>query len=40
MVGRRKTSWLSTDWLLEQFGTDPAWAVIEYERFVGSRLAA
>jgi REP-associated tyrosine transposase len=40
MVGRRKTSWLSTDWLLEQFGTDAAWAVIEYERFVGGRLAA
>lgn len=39
-VGRRKTSWLSTDWLLAQFGTDPACAVIEYERFVGSRLAA
>ncbi|HET6641944.1 MAG TPA: transposase [Gaiellaceae bacterium] len=39
-VGRRHVSWLSTDWLLEQFGNERALATIEYERFVGSRMAA
>ncbi len=40
MVGRRPNGWLNSAWLLEQFGRDPAWATVEYERFVGSRLAA
>jgi putative transposase len=39
-VGRRRVSWLSSDWLLAQFGKERTLAAIEYERFVGGRLAA
>lgn len=38
-IGRRKASWLAGDWLLEQFGRERATAALEYERFVGARLA-
>jgi REP element-mobilizing transposase RayT len=39
-VGRRHNSWLSSAWLLDQFGRERSWATIEYERFVGRQLAA
>jgi putative transposase len=39
-VGRRKISWLSTDWLLEQFGNESVSAAIEYQRYVSRQLAA
>jgi putative transposase len=39
-IGRRESNWLSGAWLLEQFGRETATAALEYERFVGTRLAA
>jgi putative transposase len=39
-VGREKKDWLNSGWLLEQFGRESAFAALEYERYVGSRLAA
>ena len=39
-IGRKDASWLNAAWLLEQFGRNRPTAAIEYERFVGTRMAA
>ena len=39
-IGRRRTKWLESGWLLEQFGRETVTAALEYQRFVGQRLAA
>jgi REP element-mobilizing transposase RayT len=39
-VGRRQLDWLESSWLVDQFGREPAFAAIEYERYVARRLAA
>ncbi len=39
-IGRRRNPWLDSPWLLALFARDPARAAVEYERFVGTRLAA
>jgi putative transposase len=38
-IGRRRTKWLESGWLLEQFGRETVTAALEYQRFVGQRLA-
>jgi putative transposase len=39
-IGRRTMPWLESGWLLEQFGRERVTAALEYQRFVGARLAA
>lgn len=39
-VGRRRLEWLESSWLVDQFGREPAFAALEYERYVARRLAA
>lgn len=39
-VGRRSTGWLESSWIADQFGREPAFAALEYERYVARRLAA
>jgi putative transposase len=39
-IGRARKSWLDPSWLLAQFGSERAAAVLEYERYVLGRSAA
>jgi putative transposase len=39
-TGRARKSWLNASWLLAQFGSERAAAVVEYERYVLGRMAA
>jgi len=39
-IGRKRTSWVDSAWLLEQFGRETVTAAVEYQRFVGMRQLA
>jgi putative transposase len=39
-IGQAKTSWLESDWLLDQFGRERGVAIAEYERFIEGQLQA